>query len=83
MEEFGFSHKNRRRVGLVTISLAMIIPFAGLFKLQVIDHEELVLQSDNNSIRVVPIIPRRGHLYDREGRVIVDRQKKTENSPFL
>ncbi|MDF1543734.1 MAG: penicillin-binding protein 2 [bacterium] len=74
MEEFGFSHTNRRRVGLVSVSLAMVILFAGLFKLQVIDHESLALQSDNNSIRVVPILPRRGHLYDREGRVIVDNR---------
>ncbi|MFZ5980011.1 MAG: penicillin-binding protein 2 [Candidatus Zixiibacteriota bacterium] len=59
---------------MAVVSLVILVLVLGLFKLQLINHSELVEQSENNRIRVVPITPRRGAVYDREGRVIIDNR---------
>jgi len=64
----------RERIGIVSIILIFLFLSGGLVKLQLIEHSELVKQSENNLLRVVPIVPRRGTIYDREGRVIVDNR---------
>jgi penicillin-binding protein 2 len=74
MERFKLSLSTRERIGLAGVFLALLFLGGGLVKLQVVDHAELAKQSENNRIRVVPVVPRRGHLLDREGRVIVDNR---------
>ena len=74
VDQFKYSLEKRRRVGMIIAALAMLVLAAGLFKLQVVDHRALAIQSENNRIRVVPIVPRRGRIYDREGRVIIDNR---------
>ncbi len=74
MERFKLSLAARERIGISTVVVMLLLLFGGLIKLQVIDHTELAEQSENNRIRVVPIMPRRGTIYDREGRVIVDNR---------
>ncbi len=59
---------------MAVIGLALMVLVGGLFKLQVLDHRELEEQSKNNRIRVVPIPPRRGNVYDRDGRVVIDNR---------
>ena len=59
---------------MTLVILAVLFLFSGLVKLQVFEHKELAEQSDSNRIRVVPIPPRRGNVYDREGRVIIDNR---------
>jgi penicillin-binding protein 2 len=56
------------------MALSFLLLVGGLVKLQLIDHHALREQSENNRIRVVPIPTRRGDVYDREGRVIVDNR---------
>ncbi|HSG98741.1 MAG TPA: hypothetical protein VLB27_01740, partial [candidate division Zixibacteria bacterium] len=46
----------------------------GLVRLQVLRHAELLIQSENNRLRVQPLIPRRGHIFDRNGEIIVDNR---------
>lgn len=74
MERFRISSTGRERTSLVIIVLALLFLTGGLIKLQVFAHAELTEQSENNRIRVVPIIPRRGLVYDREGRIIIDNR---------
>jgi len=59
---------------MAMIAIALLVLVGGLVKLQLIDHQELEEQSRNNRIRVVPIPPRRGNVYDRDGRVIIDNR---------
>ena len=59
---------------MTLIILSILFLFSGLVKLQLFEHREFAEQSDNNRIRVVPIPPRRGNVYDREGRVIIDNR---------
>ena len=45
---------------------------ARLVFLQVVKHDELSTQAENNRIAVVPIVPNRGLIVDRNGVVLAD-----------
>lgn len=64
--------RTRALVGFISVCLC----FAGLsgwyFKLQVLDHETYATRSDRNRIRPAPVIPARGVIYDRRGRLLAD-----------
>ncbi len=74
MERFKLSLSGREKISYAIVLAVFLILFSGVVKLQIIEHSELALQSENNRIRVVPIIPRRGLVSDREGRVIIDNR---------
>ncbi len=74
MERFKLSRDGRVAVALTLISGMILVLMAGLFRLQVLEHSVLEEQSESNRIRVQPIIPRRGIVYDRDGRVIIDNR---------
>jgi penicillin-binding protein 2 len=70
-----------RELGSFRIRLAAAAAFvlfcfgllgARLVYLQVIKHEELSTQAENNRISVVPIVPNRGLILDRNGVVLAD-----------
>ncbi len=56
--------------GFVVFCFALLI--ARLVHLQVISHEELATQAENNRIAVVPIVPNRGLIVDRNGVVLAN-----------
>lgn len=64
----------RYRYAMVVIIIVILVCLGGLIKLQIFQHRELAEMSENNRIRVIPILPKRGHILDREGRVIVDNR---------
>ena len=68
------SVSERYRFALAAISIVVLVCLAGLLKLQVFQHRQLAEMSENNRIRVIPILPKRGHILDREGRVIADNR---------
>ncbi len=72
MERYYLSLEGREKLGLALLLIAILFLFWGLVKLQVFDHAKLAAQSESNRIRVVPIVPSRGVVLDREGRVIID-----------
>ncbi len=74
MERYQLSLSSRERISVVIVILAVVFLTGGLLKLQVLDHAELAERSENNRIRVVPIEPRRGRVYDRNGQVIIDNR---------
>ncbi len=74
MDQFKLSIDRRRFVSFVAVGIIFIVLIAGLFNLQVIQHSELLLKSETNRLRVVPIIPRRGRVLDREGKIIIDNR---------
>ena len=45
---------------------------ARLVHLQIVKHEELATQAENNRIAVVPIVPNRGLIVDRNGVVLAN-----------
>lgn len=68
------SEQFRRRsfIGFLCIGLAMAGLAFGYFRLQVLQHQEYQLRSDANRIKPRPIVPARGLIYDRNGKLLAD-----------
>jgi penicillin-binding protein 2 len=66
----------RFRVRLIVAGAFVLFCFsllmARLIYLQVIVHEDLATQAENNRIAVVPVVPNRGLIVDRNGVVLAD-----------
>jgi len=56
--------------GFELFGFALLV--ARLIFLQVVSHEDLATQAENNRISVVPIVPNRGLIIDRNGIVLAD-----------
>lgn len=74
MEQFKSSITWRQRISIGIIGLLFFSLSFGLFKLQVVEHEELQKQSETNRVRLETIIPRRGVVNDRYGDVLIDNR---------
>ena len=68
------SLEERYRIGAAICGLFILLLLGKLLFLQTIRHESLYGQSENNRIRVQPVIPKRGKILDRERRVLVDNR---------
>ncbi|TNJ33972.1 penicillin-binding protein 2 [Arenimonas terrae] len=64
--------RRRAVLGFLGIALAMLGLAAGYFRLQVLQHEEYQTRSEANRIKPRPIVPARGLIYDRNGRLLAD-----------
>lgn len=58
--------------GFVVVLLSLGGLGAWYFKLQVIDHADYARRSEANRIKPRPVVPGRGLIYDRNGRVLAD-----------
>lgn len=74
MDRFKLTLSGRAVWATVMVALLFVFLIGGLVKLQLVNHAELAKRSESNRLRVVPIIPRRGIVYDRDGRVIIDNR---------
>jgi penicillin-binding protein 2 len=61
---------HRAIVGGVLIGLFLCILIARCVYLQILQHEKYSTMSDRNQLRLVPIAPSRGLIYDRKGRLL-------------
>ncbi|RXR04214.1 penicillin-binding protein 2 [Pseudoxanthomonas composti] len=64
--------RRRAVLGFVVVALCLIGLGAWYFKLQVVDHDEYITRSDANRIKPRPVVPARGTIYDRKGRVLAE-----------
>jgi penicillin-binding protein 2 len=56
----------------ILIGLLAILLFARLIYLQILQHRHFTTLSTQNSIQLLPIVPTRGLIYDRNGVVLAD-----------
>ena len=65
---------SRFRLRVLAVSIAVLVAFmllvARLVYLQVVRHEDLSEQAENNRTAIVPIVPNRGLILDRNGIVL-------------
>lgn len=54
--------------------LAVLIVMAQMFRLQIVDHQHYATLSQENRIKVVPVPPTRGLIYDRNGRILAENR---------
>ena len=56
------------------VAAALFLLAARYVYLQVISHEEFVTRSTSNQVRIVPVAPNRGLIYDRRGRPVAQNR---------
>ncbi|MCX7043444.1 MAG: penicillin-binding protein 2 [Gammaproteobacteria bacterium] len=64
--------QRRALVGFIGIAVALAGLCFGYFRLQVLQHEEYSTRSEANRIKPRPVVPARGLIYDRNGKLIAD-----------
>ncbi|WP_251978301.1 penicillin-binding protein 2 [Salinicola avicenniae] len=66
--------RNRSLVAALLILLMAIGLVSRLVYLQVFEHDVFITRSDNNRMRVEPLPPRRGLIYDRNGKLLAENR---------
>ncbi|WMS86563.1 penicillin-binding protein 2 [Pleionea litopenaei] len=67
-------YRNRMMVSLVFVVSLMILLITWVAELQVSQYEKYRTESDNNRIRVLPVAPTRGLIYDRNGIILAENR---------
>jgi penicillin-binding protein 2 len=62
----------RAAIGFAVVLLALGALALWYFKLQVIDHADYATRSQANRIKPRPVVPGRGLIFDRKGRILAD-----------
>lgn len=64
--------RSRAWIALAGVVLGLAGLAAWYFHLQVVRHDEFATRSEQNRIKLRPVVPGRGLIYDRQGRVLAD-----------
>ena len=66
------SYRRRALLGFIVVLLSLAGLAAWYFRLQVLQHAEFATRSEANRLRLVPVVPARGLILDRKGRILAD-----------
>ncbi|WP_166111154.1 penicillin-binding protein 2 [Pseudoalteromonas sp. Z9A5] len=64
----------RAFVGFVFVLALVAVLLSNLYTIQVEDHEDYQTRSNDNRIKVIPIAPNRGLIYDRNGVLLAENK---------
>ncbi|RRN59133.1 penicillin-binding protein 2 [Pseudoxanthomonas sp. SGNA-20] len=64
--------RRRAALGFLAVALALGGLAAWYFRLQVLQHDDYATRSEANRIRPRPVVPARGMIYDRQGRLLAE-----------
>ncbi|MDT0594516.1 penicillin-binding protein 2 [Glaciecola petra] len=64
----------RAFVAVLFVIMLMSLILANLYSLQVTQHEKYQTQSNGNRIKVLPVAPNRGLIYDRNGVILAENR---------
>lgn len=64
--------RRRAAIGFAGVLLGMLALGGWYFKLQVVDHAEYATRSESNRIKPRPVVPGRGMIHDRQGRLLAE-----------
>ncbi|MBE0362514.1 penicillin-binding protein 2 [Pseudoalteromonas ulvae UL12] len=64
----------RSFIAFVFVLILIAILFVNIYQLQVIAHQSYQTRSNDNRIKLVPIAPNRGLIYDRNGVILAENQ---------
>ena len=66
--------KLRVILGCIVVLICFSVLFANLYYLQVISYDDYQTRSNENRIRVLPVVPQRGIIYDRNHVVLAENR---------
>ncbi len=64
--------RRRAVLGFVVVALALATLAGWYFKLQVVEHDQYATRSEANRLKLRPVVPGRGTIYDRHGRLLAE-----------
>ncbi|MEO7251785.1 MAG: penicillin-binding transpeptidase domain-containing protein, partial [Arenimonas sp.] len=64
--------QRRAALGFIGIAVLIVGLSLGYFRLQVLQHEEYQTRSEANRIKPRPVVPARGLIFDRNGKLLAD-----------
>ena len=64
--------RRRAVLGFVVVAVALLGLAGWYFKLQVVDHAEYATRSEANRIKPRPVVPARGSIFDRNGKLLAE-----------
>ena len=64
--------RRRALAGFLGVLAGLCVLGGWYFRLQVLRHDEFATRSEANRLRLVPVAPARGMIYDRKGRILAD-----------
>lgn len=62
----------RALLALLVIGLALLVLAGRFYWLQIRQHDELLTRSDANRVKLLPVVPARGLIFDRNGELLAD-----------
>lgn len=65
---------NRMKVAIIVVMLMVVALIVNLYNIQIINHISFEKRSNNNRIKIIPIAPPRGLIYDRNGEILADNK---------
>src|SRR3970282_1130847 len=64
--------RRRAAIAFVGVLLALGGLALGYFRLQVLQHDDYATRSEANRIKLRPVVPGRGLIFDRKGTILAD-----------
>ena len=71
---FKYFFKKRIQILFVFLILLLLIPLLKIFYLQIVQFDRFTALSKNNSIKIIPIPPKRGVILDRNNIILADNK---------
>ena len=65
----------RALIGFAGVVVALGVLAGWYFKLQIVDHDVYAMRSEANRIKPRPVVPGRGLILDRQGRILAENQQ--------
>lgn len=66
--------RSRMFIAITAVIVMALVLFANLYYLQIISYDDYSTRSNENRIRVLPVVPQRGIIYDRNHVVLADNR---------
>ncbi len=66
--------RNRIFIAIIFCVILAVILFSNLWYLQIVSHDDYQTRSNENRIRVLPVVPQRGIIYDRNHVVLAENR---------
>lgn len=64
----------RTLVSFIGVVILLLVLFSNLYQLQITSHDTYTTRSNENRIKLIPIAPNRGLIYDRNGRLLAENR---------